>query len=297
MMLDVTGSMAGSKIEDLKVAAKDLIDIVVWDDQSQYTSKVALVPFAEAVRIDDTLKTSLAIPGGSSITFTNKSGRSTTYKRDANCVTERNGVDALLDTLPVSTSRPKAFYDADGKCRPEQATVVPLTNNKDLLKGKIDDFVASGNTAGQLGTAWAWYMLSPNWAPKLPTASKPASYSLLTELNVKNQPKLKKIAVLMTDGEYNTEYCSNGVVNDVMSCTLPYGNGTNQSKLLCTAMKLKGIDVYTVGFELGNNTTAKNMLRDCASSATQFYDADNGEQLKQAFRDIALKISNLYLTK
>ena len=51
LMLDVTGSMAGSKIEDLKLASKDFINIVVWQDQSEYTSKVALVPFAEVVNL------------------------------------------------------------------------------------------------------------------------------------------------------------------------------------------------------------------------------------------------------
>jgi hypothetical protein len=103
--------------------------------------------------------------------------------------------------------------------------------------------------------------------------------------------------VLMTDGEYNTEYCSNGVTTDVMSCTLPNGNSAAQAAKLCTNMKAKGIDVYTVGFELGGNNSALNLLRNCASSTTHFYEAENGEQLKQAFRDIALKISTLYLTK
>ena len=54
LMLDVTGSMAGSKINDLKAAAKDFIDIVVWQDQSEYTSKVAIVPFANTVNVGTT---------------------------------------------------------------------------------------------------------------------------------------------------------------------------------------------------------------------------------------------------
>ena len=53
MMLDVTGSMDGDKIVDLQAAAKDLIDIVVWGDQSKYTSRVALAPFAPAVNVGD----------------------------------------------------------------------------------------------------------------------------------------------------------------------------------------------------------------------------------------------------
>jgi Flp pilus assembly protein TadG len=55
VMIDITGSMGGSdnagstKIETVKTAAKNLIDIVVWADQTQYTSKVAVVPFSETV--------------------------------------------------------------------------------------------------------------------------------------------------------------------------------------------------------------------------------------------------------
>jgi hypothetical protein len=51
-MLDVTGSMCSpcTKIQAVQSAAKDLIDIVVWQDQSQYYSRVALAPFAERRR-------------------------------------------------------------------------------------------------------------------------------------------------------------------------------------------------------------------------------------------------------
>src|SRR6185437_7064416 len=50
MMLDISGSMGeGSKLQDMKDAANDLVDIVVWDDQSEYTSRVAIVPFSTDV--------------------------------------------------------------------------------------------------------------------------------------------------------------------------------------------------------------------------------------------------------
>ena len=57
LMLDVTGSMCQSLHQDRgrQSAAKDLIDIVVWADQSQYYSRVALAPFAEAVNVGTTL--------------------------------------------------------------------------------------------------------------------------------------------------------------------------------------------------------------------------------------------------
>ena len=50
LVLDQTGSMAGQKIANLKLAAKDLIDIVVWDNQTDdYYAKVAIVPYAAGV--------------------------------------------------------------------------------------------------------------------------------------------------------------------------------------------------------------------------------------------------------
>jgi Putative Flp pilus-assembly TadE/G-like len=53
LMVDVTGSMndgAGwgstgtTRLQDLKAAATDLINVVIWQDQSKYTSKMAIVP-------------------------------------------------------------------------------------------------------------------------------------------------------------------------------------------------------------------------------------------------------------
>ncbi|MEN5113090.1 ubiquitin-activating E1 FCCH domain-containing protein [Brevundimonas diminuta] len=49
MVLDITGSMKGTRMTDLKTAAKDLVDLVVQEQQSPFTSKVALVPYSMGV--------------------------------------------------------------------------------------------------------------------------------------------------------------------------------------------------------------------------------------------------------
>jgi hypothetical protein len=61
-------------------------------------------------------------------------------------------------------------------------------------------------------------------------------------------------------------------------------------------MKAKGIEVYTVGFQL-DNQTAIDTLSKCATDASHFYNSSTGDALKAAFRDIALKISTLYLSQ
>ena len=48
-MLDITGSMAGQRIIDLKAAAKDLVDLIVQPVQTPCYSKVALVPYSNSV--------------------------------------------------------------------------------------------------------------------------------------------------------------------------------------------------------------------------------------------------------
>ena len=300
MMLDITGSMGGSKIADLKDAAKDLIDIVVWADQSEYTSKVALAPFSAAVHVGS-LASSVSYAPSSSVTFKFNDGYNRTWKRTASCVSERQGTNKYTDAAPTGSNKLPRVYTSNGSCAINNP-VIPLTNDKAALKSAIDSYVASGATAGHLGTAWAWYLLSPNWASVLPSASQPSSYGATDT---------QKIAILMTDGEYNVEYCNNssttgasapdknanGGNSSKLSCSSANGSSTVQARQLCTGMKDAGITVYTVGFAIPSGSTADQTMAQCATSPGHYYSASSGEQLKQAFRDIALKISALYLAK
>ena len=128
-----------------------------------------------------------------------------------------------------------------------------MTNDKTVLHDKITGLVDGGNTAGHVGTAWTYYMLSPNWASALPNGSKPVAYGTANT---------NKIAILMTDGEYNQEHDSKGVATGSNGAGTSV-NGTDlptQARALCTSMKNSGIEVYTVGFDLGGNQTAINTL-------------------------------------
>lgn len=55
LVLDVTGSMSGSRIRDLKTAANDLVDIVVQDEARQAVTRtrIALVPYSMGVNAGD----------------------------------------------------------------------------------------------------------------------------------------------------------------------------------------------------------------------------------------------------
>lgn len=303
LMLDVTGSMDGQKLEDMKGAAKDLIDILVWEDQGSHTSRVALVPFSASVNTGSILNPTIT-SGPATRSFSRMNGWTATWYRANNCASERIGAEAYSDAAPSGDNKVGLVYTSNGSCEPNVA-MVPLTSDKALLKSTIDSFTAAGSTAGQIGTAWAWYMLSPNWANALPASSRPDSYARLSELNSNGKPVLQKIAVLMTDGEYNIQYCStgirdrnsNGSFSSRGTCTSPNGSSASQARTLCANMKQAGITIYSVGFQLEAGGEAATTMQQCASSSEHLYEAANGEQLRQSFRDIALKISELYLSK
>jgi Flp pilus assembly protein TadG len=286
MMLDVSGSMgSGTKLEDMQAAATDLVDIVVWSDQSLYTSKVAIVPFSGDVRPPASMLSLVTDPTWPATRTYN----TRTYGMTA-CVGERTGSDKYTDALPVAGAFPMNTYtrqSSGSKCStPSTGEVRPLNNNKTTITNQINALTLGGGTAGHLGTAWAYYMLSPNWSTRLTGISTPVSYTA---------PKTKKIAVLMTDGEYNYTFDSNGIATDTTGGNANSKSSAEQALSLCTEMKGDNIEVYTVGFEVDGNATAISTLTNCATDASHFYKASDGEQLKAAFRDIALKISTLHL--
>ena len=107
--------------------------------------------------------------------------------------------DALASDVHLELLVGKGYFgtDANASCPvanhndAEVNSVQPLSTDKTMLKRRVDKLVTSGSTAGHLGTAWAWYLLSPKWGYLFPAASAPGPYSDLTVMNTHNQPKLR----------------------------------------------------------------------------------------------------------
>lgn len=366
VMIDVTGSMCdngvgpcsgGSKMDGLKAAAKDLIEISVSSDQSKYTSKVSLIPFSTRVRVAQDGQGGAMMKALTNLDATwsgwykmcKESSGSGGSEDEGNwrcrrfeaeqqtnwkimpCVTDRfyngaGGFDATDRTPGASRwlnahggdrmtlsedssdqSPPNKIgqqqsdpaehwnHEPNGGCSDVDAKnqMMPLSSDKAALKNRIDGLVAYGATAGALGTAWSWYTLSPNWGSIFGGASVPRSYSDLTTIQASGAPLLRKVAVLMTDGGYNTFRGWKGQNQQEVS---------NYAKQVCTAMKAKGIEIYTVGFALdqlpGNERTiAEATLKDCGTDLQHFYQTLNVSQLQAAFRDIAMQLTSIHMSE
>mgnify|MGYP000005851860 CR=1 FL=1 len=66
LVLDVTGSMAGNRLRDLKSAARDLVDLVVQDQQNINRTRMALVPYSMGVNPGDYIDIVRGVPIGPS---------------------------------------------------------------------------------------------------------------------------------------------------------------------------------------------------------------------------------------
>ncbi len=333
VMLDVSGSMAGQKIIDMKAAAQDFLDIVMPNDLAVDNRRVGLVPFSERVNIGSLASAAtgfaptIQVQTGTTTTvhlsttsFSNMSrnscgdrvrqatayqnwsssqartfcdnnfrvGTTSTYRTPAlvtvntpimstrhlrTCVTERQGTERYTDAAPASgrfvgvhspgSSLSTQYSSSTNNCSIPQ--IRTLTTDKQSLKDHIETFGTYNGTAGHTATAWSWYMLSPEWN-RFWTQGE-------GDVAEYNNPEVVKAAVLMTDGEYNSNWAN--------------PTASEQAVAICTAMKAKGITVYTIGFDISTdpNNLARQTLINCASPGRHYFPYD-GNALRQAFNEI-----------
>ncbi len=282
LVLDITGSMNNassggggkSKISELKIAAGKMFDILLPDAGSPSDTRIGIAPFSAAVNAGPFAKD---VSHGKS-----KDG----------CVVERQSTNMWTDADPmpnneqleIATNKSVNFDDTEGGAGNHpyycpKAPVLPLTSDKNALKAEVNGFNAGGYTAGHLGTAWGWYLVSPNWNSIWPAGSVPKPYG------TKN---LVKAILVMTDGIYNTAYNNNPDFASV------------QAVALCNNAKAQGVVVYTVGFTAPAGAEAT--LTACASKdpitgKPNYYHAESQGELEVAFSDIANKLGLLRVSQ
>ena len=345
LVLDNTGSMnwinsktGNSSIADLKTAATSFIDKVMPTVQGDYYTKISAIPYNVGVNIgssagaDTARGTTLAgtslSPGSQNFKFvsnqtgTNKScindyglnyGTSGGYCYNTaaitNCVTERVGTNAYTDAGPAIAPLGR-MYAITGQANSCTVTPYrPLSTSKTDLKATIAAMVAQNYTVGQVGIAWGWYTLSPNFG-MFSGSSVPTSYANLASATPPppNNLKTKKVMILMTDGEYNSAY-ADGVLSGYSSY-VSYGYMYNyinknpdngdpfvQSKAMCSAIKGSGVELYVITFQL-DKTQAKrvDLVNSCATDAKHILDADN-TSLDAAFGLIANQLQQMRIAQ
>jgi Flp pilus assembly protein TadG len=270
MALDITGSMnqvpAGdtqTKIDSLRASAANLVDTLFSRSINDTGIRIALAPYSSSVNVD--WRTFQVTDGAA-------------YN---GCVVERSGSNTATDAPAYGID---AVEPAPHGATCPNDPIIPLTgrSNVSTLKSAISGFNANGSTAGHIGTAWAWYMVSPTWAGLFSGTNRPEPYSTDVVKNV----------VIMTDGLFNTSYLSGYAPGSQAAVDESYAEFLS----LCTNMKAKGVNVYTVLFGLAD-VVAEAKMKACATTPANYFTASNGAQLEASFTTIADRLNNLRISR
>lgn len=277
MALDVTGSMRGStsdgvrKIDALKKAFKTFADKLFPEQFSdQRKVRIGVAPYSSGVNLD----------AYASVATNNRS--------QDNCVIERTGGARYSDEPVGGGNFFKVHEDQPLDIDPTQlrqgytcpnATVIPLTQDRELLISTVEGYDASGSTGGHLGVQWAWNLIAEQWGGFWGGDSQPDPYALTEGDN----PKLIKAVILMTDGVFNTSF-----FND---------SSAAQAIELCNRIRQKNVRVFSIAFG-DPPSQAKQTLEQCATPGAEYYaDASDAKQLEAALSKFALKLNALRLSK
>ena len=70
-----------------------------------------------------------------------------------------------------------------------------------------------------------------------------------------------------------------------------------RTSTLCTAMKNKGIIIYTIGFQAAAGSDSEAVLKGCASDDAHYYNTNTGDDIDAAFQSIGQQLISLRLTQ
>jgi hypothetical protein len=206
------------------------------------------------------------------------------------------------------------------------APILPLQQSKTAAINAINAMAPTGRsgTMGNMGLAWGWRVLSETWKDKWANATPahPVAY---------DEPLISKAVVLLTDGQNlwndmtsvppgrnnfanagdgdsglpeDSDYAAygrlsqrrlgNGVTNTGQAKT----ELDNRMSRLCTAMKQKGIWIYTIVLQESDAST-QTLYKNCATQPNKPYAwfSPTSDELNGIFQQIADQLANLRLAQ
>lgn len=278
LVVDVSGSMTAggsTKLDDLKTAANTLVTTLITAETGT-RMRISLVPYATGVNA--------GVYGNPA------TGRADTNDDEGDgldrmCVFERVASELYTDAPPAAG----AYMVPIGgtfQCPIADNPVLPLSSSVTDLETAInglDPHIGGAGTAGQVGVAWGWYTISPNWRTFWPAGTKPLPSGATSS---------RRVMVIMSDGDFNMQLSSPPLVD----------SSAEQAVKLCDAAKDEGVEIFTVGLDfasLGSTAAAdaaEDMMEDCSTDpATHAFLASNGAELLEAYQEIAARFSGTSL--
>lgn len=304
LVLDNTGSMAGTKISNLKTASKNLVDKLGALAKTPGDVMLSVIPFASAVNVgtdkgsaawlrwdlwdprsEDSSGNSYCSSGRSSwytmamckghgYTWSHSVGSPSTSNWNG-CVSDRDQSYDVSDALPSALTT-QFVADQDPYC---PAKMLALTSTSSTVKSTIDAMSANGGTNQTVGLHWGWLSLLQQAPLTAPAEDVNNVY--------------QHVIILFTDGQ-NTVNRWNGD-GSMTSSSTERGKIDTRMEALCAAVKAKNTTIYTV--QLDDGTGVSPVLPKCASGSANFFMLSNPSEIDTAFTQIGTSISKLRVSK
>jgi len=279
LVLDVSGSMSGSKITALRDAAEEFVGVMMDPDLSGLTS-LSVIPYNGGVRLPP-IVTNALVPG---------------TPDDSGCL-ELGTADPIEMNLGTGgydwldwQDRDQRGWRSSAFCPEENEASIFLEDAPSVLVGLIRDLDAGGNTGLDIATAWGARALDPSWRGRLggDFTDRPAAY---------DDTSTMKVLVVMTDGAATAQirraqnWYGNWYSYELYSAAQARAN----MAAACDAAEAQGVHIYTIAFQVSGSTN-RNLMRDCASRQENYYAVESLD-ISSAFNSIAADLNNLRLAR
>ena len=215
LALDISGSMSGTKLANLKVAAKAFVDTLTAGDVLHHVS-IGIVPYNAQVNLGPTLAAKYNVVRLNGVANVDCLKLPTGTPMNVFPLTTLDQTMALsqMAHADVTTTTTKtAAYLAPTGGAPDFTTAFCLQNTNNIvrlpsddaaqLKSNIDGLTAGGNTSIVLGMKWASTLLDPSMRPTYAQFISAGAMSPdLADRPYDYENTALKVVVLMTDGDH-----------------------------------------------------------------------------------------------
>lgn len=327
LVLDISGSMAGRKIKQLKEAARNFVDSLLTE-QSRDMVSISIIPYSGQVNAGRLLYEAFNVNKMHDYSYCIEFYRDEfddtaldfSRRRDQVQHFEFSSYSYSPIRKPVCPTGRQNIAGQGG--RNEKYAITAFEQDADRLKARINDLEAISSTGTQYGVKWGIGLLDPGSrevVEKLALNGEADEAFIGRPLDW-NDPEALKVLIVMSDGENTDQYRISDWAYDSPeeidlwnSQTLwhylyynvwyyyrsyfyeriirAYQADADMLKA-CQAAKDKGVVVFSIGFE----TTAHSadVLEECATSPAHYYDVD-GIEISEAFSAIAATVQKLKL--
>lgn len=205
LVLDVSGSMGGRKIAQMKTAAASFIDTLIPADGSETNVSISVVAYNATVNMGSEFSSYMSLEQDHNYSFC-AAFDATDFETTA--VANDMPLDQLGHFDPW-------LYDTSGQgvnspwCRASNlASIMVHSSDPEAMKTHINAFEAWGNTAIDLGMKWGTALLDPAIQP---TVASMAADGLIDAANADRPgsfqaPDTMKFIIVMTDGQNTAQY-------------------------------------------------------------------------------------------